>query len=255
MLRRLAALLPLVLLFTALSLTGQASADTDRAARAARGVTGDPPAVGSCHALTPKELAKAADPDPAVSCDDPHQSLTVKVVQFSSAPDWGNVERILKRIYAPCFRAVVARSGGSSKKLQMSAYSMAWFIPSRAQRANGAKWVRCDLYLAAGTKLLTLPANDEIALGALPLSDRFAKCRVGKRYGYAVTSCSRNHSFRATVAIKYPHSSYPGRRAATRFAVRKCRARIDSGFYYELVSRLSWRAGFRHAICLPTTSD
>jgi hypothetical protein len=252
MLRRPLTLLAAALLAATLSAPGAASADRAGSAAAA-GTTA--PAVGSCHALTGKELQKAADPDRAVSCDDPHTSLTVKVITFTTAPDWGNLARLAKRITTPCYRALIGRSGGNAKTLRMSAYSLAWFIPTSAQRDAGAKWVRCDLYLAGGSKLLPLPANDSIALGALPLSDRFAKCRAGKRGGYAVTSCSRGHAFRAKIAIKYPHSSYPGPRAANRFALRKCRARLDGAFYYEAVlSKQSWKAGFRHAICLPRTS-
>ena len=109
--------------------------------------------------------------------------------------------------------------------------------------------MRCDLALLGGDRLLTLP--HDLVLGGLPLPDSVALCRQGKRADYAYTACARPHQFRATISIKYPQTSYPGRRAAKQFALRKCRARAEAEFFYEWVtSRASWRHGYRHAVCL-----
>jgi hypothetical protein len=141
------------------------------------GVDVTPPAVGSCHELTLKE--GPSDPDPAVRCTERHTSVTTRIVRFRNAPDWGNIDRLLARIETPCNKGRLALFDGHAKPLQMSAYVEFFFIPTKAQRDAGAKWVRCDVALAGGRSLRALPTDRDPALGRLPLPDRLARCRAG----------------------------------------------------------------------------
>ena len=239
-------------LAAALSVLGLVPAPTSAAPEPARGTT--TPVVGDCHALTVDEGAKASDPDAPVDCTAPHTSVTVRVVQLTN-PDWSDVDKIGGQISAPCFRSWIEKLGGNTKKVRMSAYAMYWFVPTKAEREAGATWVRCDAVLLGGRKFIPLPSGSDITLGSLPLTNKFAKCRAGKRSGYQVLSCSRRHVYRAKIAIRYPDGAYPGKRAATRWALRKCSARLNTAFYYEpVLSKFAWnKLGYRHAICLPKT--
>lgn len=218
------------------------------------GVETTPPAVGSCHALTLEEALAASDPDPAVRCTERHTSVTTRIVRFRNAPNWGNTDRLLARIETPCSQSQLALFGGHAKPLQMSAYFGLFFIPTKAQRDAGAKWVRCDTALISGRSLRALPTDGDPELGRLPLPDRLARCRVGKAGGYAVTTCDRKHAFRATHAVKYPSRTYPGTRRMSRWTLRKCRAKLGgAAFYYEPAERAEWRAGMRFSVCLRKT--
>jgi hypothetical protein len=221
-------------------------------ASAQRGVV-TTPAVGDCHALTYAEGEKPTDPDPTVSCTDSHTSITVEVVQLTS-PDWSNMTKIGQQIAKPCTRGWIDALGGEPKKVKLSAYSYFWFIPTEAERDAGATWVRCDAALLGGTKLLPLPAGTNIHLGSLPLSDNVARCRTGKSTDYRVVACSKRHTYHATLALKYPGSTYPGKRASARWALQHCRARMNGAFYWESVpSKLAWKLGLRYAVCMPKT--
>jgi hypothetical protein len=210
------------------------------------------PVAGDCHALTYDESMKGSDPDPTVPCTDAHTSITVKVVQLTN-PDWSDMNEVGRQITAPCRKAWFEELGGV-KKASLSAYGLFWFVPTKAQRDAGASWVRCDAALYGSKSLLPLPSGTDISLGSLPLSDKLARCRAGKRADYRMLSCSKGHAFHATLALKYPGSSFPGERAAARWALRHCRAHISTAFYYEAVpSKASWKQGYRYAVCLPKT--
>ncbi|MDZ5619907.1 septum formation family protein [Nocardioides bizhenqiangii] len=234
------------------ALTPLTAVGTPSPARAGVDIT--PPEVGSCHAYTMAEGAGRSDRTPVVDCADPHTAITVEVVEFDQAPDWDDPDALDRALRTQCYPAYFEALGGNIKTIQRSAHILYVFIPTKAQREAGAAWLRCDATLQGGTRLMNLP--DNLVLGSLPLPDRVAKCRTGKRFDYAYTVCARPHQFRAAVSIRYPHDSYPGKRAAVRFALRKCRARAEAPFFYEAVfSRAAWTLGYRHAVCLWTNSD
>ena len=219
---------------------------------ASAGVDTTPPAVGSCHDLTLREGYRASDPDPAVACSARHTSHTFKVVEFEDPPPWRDEKVLQKIVRRQCVPAVRGALGGNAKAVQLSATSAPWwFMPTPAQRDAGAAWIRCDLVNLGGDRLMPLPADPTLSL---PLSDSRAKCRVGKRAHYLVTTCSRPHQYRATHAVKYPSARYPGDRRLQRWSVRKCGDKLGRSFgYYEWPGRLDWKLGFSYSICFKTT--
>lgn len=213
------------------------------------------PAVGECHAFTLEEGLKASDPDPAVPCTEAHTSYTFKVLQLTD-PDWDDRAALDRLTARRCVPAEIDQLGARMKSIRRSAFKLFWFRPTKAQRDAGASWIRCDLTLLGGRKLVKLPGEDDPKLGSLPLPDSVARCRTGKNLGYVVTVCSRNHSFRATLALKLRETKYPGNRAARAEALRKCRAHLETAFYYEYPpSPLDWKLGDHYAVCLPKTTS
>ena len=193
-----------VLLATAIPLTTLAAPSPARA-----GVDTDPPAVGSCHDLTYQEAYRASDPDPAVGCAGRHTTVTVASIELAEAPDdWEDPRTYPDSVWRTCNEQFEIALGDNKKLIRRSAHSYFWFSPTRVQREEGALWVRCDIALLGGDRLLPLP--QQLRLGGLPLPDGRAKCRQGKSADYAYTACSRPHQFRAKLSIKYPQSSFPG---------------------------------------------
>lgn len=214
---------------------------------ATAGVDTTPPAVGSCHDLTLEEGYGFSDPDPAVSCSGRHTSLTHKVIQFAEAPNWQDRDALSVVVTRRCNSSFIDALGGSTKAIQLSAFTGWWFAPTKAQRDAGATWVRCDLSISGGDRLMPLP--EDVTLD-LPLPDSQAKCRKGKAADYLLTVCGRAHQFRATHAVKYPSNTYPGTRRLVRWTYRKCSDKLGRSLgLYERPSRLEWKLGFGHSLC------
>lgn len=228
---------------------------TSAADETARGVDIDPPAVGSCHATTLDEGMAKSDPDAPVPCTDKHTMLTFKVIDLGSSPDWSDMDALGRIVSNRCWPAWIDALGGNPKVIDRSVYTYFWFIPTKAQREAGATWANCDAALWGGRDLAPLPGKGDITLGGLPLPAKVAKCRTGKPHDYVFTVCSRPHAFKATLSVKYPHKTYPGRRVAARWAQRACEKRVSGAYFYEAVhSKVVWKSGFRHAVCLTETN-
>jgi hypothetical protein len=213
-----------------------------------------PPEVGSCHALTLADEDAASDPDPAVDCAGQHTSVTVAVLEFAEPPNWSDFDALGRVALRRCYPRHVEALGGSMKVVRRSAHISYYFIPTRAQRDAGAAWMRCDVVLYGGDRLMPLP--DELALGDLPLPDARARCLKGRAADYALTVCTRAHQYRARYSVRFPYDAWPGVRTIRRHALRQCDRRVDGQFLYEYPpSRLWWHLGYRHAICLPKTTN
>ncbi|MEZ0579903.1 septum formation family protein [Nocardioides sp. MH1] len=210
-----------------------------------------PPTVGSCHALSWKQYMARTEAAPAVDCSARHTSLTVRVTQLETAPtSWDDV---YADEYVPCLKDAVQATGGSAAKYQMTAYGVTFYRPTAAQIDAGAAWLRCDIVLIGGDEALAPVPQDTVIGGARPSAD-VRKCREGKRADYRLTVCTRPHKYVAYTTARMRNRSYPGEKAAKRFAARRCNDLIGGGgvFLYEWVtSRYSWRAGLRNAVCLP----
>jgi len=241
-----------VLLAALTSLT----AVTAPSATAGPGADITPPEVGSCHNLTYDEYLASSEPDPAVECSARHTSFTVRVKQFDAPPDWSKWSEIVRSEYVPCLKDLLAITGGSSARLQMTSYGLTFYRPTKAQRDAGATWVRCDAVLRGGIESLA-PVPENVLLDGTPPASGIRKCRLGKAKDYAVTVCTRTHQYIATVTVRMRGDNYPGEEAAQRFAHRKCIDKLGNRdpFVYEWVpNRYYWRAGLRNAVCLSKTS-
>jgi hypothetical protein len=134
----------------------------------------------------------------------------------------------------------------------MSAYQWMWFIPTRAQRAHGARWSRCDLALLGGTRLLRLPTDSAPALDSAPLPDSVARC-LTPRTLYN-TTCARDHTFRATAAFRMPGTGYPTPNQYASAAAKRCPA-LTGGLdgRYTNRGRDAWRFGDHTVVCFTKT--
>ncbi|HUQ00791.1 MAG TPA: septum formation family protein [Aeromicrobium sp.] len=176
------------------------------------------PKVGECHDLSLKAIAAASDTKKPVPCTAKHTTQTVAVVTAPPEAGKGSQDARGFAVGAACgdgFKKVV---GGDSKTRAKSLYSLAWFMPTKAQRARGAKWMRCDVTLSDERHAYPLS-------GKVPLLDDGAKkgeIRCGRlRPGsgtWEFVPCTTRHQFKPDKLIEAePGTTWKqARKAATK---------------------------------------
>jgi hypothetical protein len=211
------------------------------------------PAVGECRALTLDELNRSSNNEAPIDCSEPHSSRVIATGRLPRDVGWGasiqQLERIATGICDPAWKAAL---GSSYRSRAMTAYSWGWFIPTRAQRERGARWIRCDLILYGGARLVPLPTDDEPALGTQPHPDRIAACLARQTFVY--TTCARRHAWRATGTFVIHQEAYPTDRQFRRAALRRCPSLVTTDAFawrYRGVHR--WRLGDHVVGCYSRT--
>ena len=144
----------LALVGTALTRGGQAAL-TPRSTLASAS-----PAVGTCYRMSTKELGQASYGEAAVDCLAKHTSQVIGVTYLPGGLSWrkASIARLAKVALKDCYPTITAALGGTVELRAQSAYRLAYFVPSKAQRKAGARWIRCDLILGVGP-LAALPPS------------------------------------------------------------------------------------------------
>jgi hypothetical protein len=212
------------------------------------------PKGGSCHDLTLRQANARSAPLKAslVDCDERHTYITLVVKQLSGPVDW-NAPDIWRGVFGPCARKAQRVLGNNDKARAMSAYQLFSFIPTKKERARGAKWKVCGLGLFGGRTLQPLP--EKLDLGRLPLDDSVARCYAGPNDALRITVCAKRHTWRATGGFRVTGKTYPGERKLTRLALQRCPKLTSSRTYrYELPFNADqWRVGYRTIVCFTKT--
>jgi hypothetical protein len=211
------------------------------------------PAPGSCHEITLKHFYAKSAPSKSVNCSGRHTSRTLVSKRLRGKVNW-KAPDVFRPIWGTCLRKMLRVLGGNDKARSMSAYSASFYIPTLRERARGAKWLRCDISLLGGRTLQPLP--QKLALGRLPLKDKFLQCARGPLSNLRQTVCSKTHSIRATGAFKVFSKTYPGPERFARLAARRCPklTTTRSWLYRSPPSADMWRVGYRTIVCFSKTS-
>jgi hypothetical protein len=210
------------------------------------------PRVGECRALTFDEFMRASNDEASIKCSQAHTSRVIATGQLPQGVSWGAPLRRLNRIAVgicdPAWKKTLGRTYSSRA---MTAYTWGWFIPTKAQRSHGARWIRCDLILVAGKRLDRLPTDAEPALGAQPHPNRVAACLTRTSY----TTCVHRHIYRATGTFVIRQKTLPTDRQIRRAAQRRCPSRVSSrAFAWDAhASADRWRLGDHVVICFSRT--
>ncbi len=205
------------------------------------------PDVGECHDYGLRGLNSESESRKPVSCDEPHTALTVAVVRVPK-PVLADPERVLATVGTRCYKKMFDVLGVSTKVRAQTAYSLAYFLPTKAERAKGARWVRCDLYLAGGRKLMNLPDP----LVDRPLDDSVTRCLQIRRGTALTTVCSRSHDYRVAGVVKL-RGAYPGPERFKSLAGKRCPRLAGPKGYYTFPSRVAWSAGDKRLTCYRKT--
>lgn len=201
------------------------------------------PQVGECHNLTLKGIAGASDTSKPVACSEPHTARTVAVVPEPAGANRGTEDDRAEAVGRACGPAFVKELGGTARGRAKTMYSLAWFGPTKAQRAKGAHWLRCDVTLTDPRHAYRI--KNAAPLLAKPPADRELRCgRVGsrKKLSWEYVPCSADHQFEPKKFIEAPPDvAY---KAAEAGAKKAC----QHGIYTWTPSEL-WGTGDRFYIC------
>ncbi len=105
------------------------------------------PKVGECHNLTFKDIAAPSDTKKPVDCSDKHTTRTIAVVTAPAAATRGSNIAQAYAVGKACGPALSKTLGADAETRAKTLYSLAWFMPTKAQKAKGANWMRCDVTL------------------------------------------------------------------------------------------------------------
>jgi len=205
------------------------------------------PKVGECRNIDLTAASQASDDTAPTDCANAH---TLRVIAVGHLPDgvaWSQDASVEKTAIRACQPAWNQALGRTLPVRDMSAYTYFWFEPTKAQRSHGARWIRCDLGLQGGSKILALPTDKTPALDQPPLRTKVARCLTSRTF--ATTSCARTHAWRATGTFVMTSDTFPGAKAIRAAAVRKCPSRVSTDSYrwtYKL--RLLWNVGKDHVV-------
>jgi hypothetical protein len=239
------------LAMTALVVAGPANATADRSdgLPAPRGDV-DSPVVGECHLYKYAEVNHASEKSKAIPCDQKHTAQVIAVVKVPRRIPFVDDLAVFDATGPKCYHALAKTLGGNLSFRALSAYNFAFFVPTKAEQAEGARWVRCDLILEGGRRLMPLPTP---FLSKRPLSDDVARCLLRAGPALLPTVCARRHDYRAAGIVKLK-GTYKTPRAFLSIAAKRCPAIAGKGWVVTYPNDIAWRAGNREITCSRATS-
>lgn len=219
---------------------------------------GDPhyhqPTAGECHDYTYDQMLKSSETSAPVDCAT--VSHTAKITKVTMLPDgvsYSDTAKLGNLVANRCQPAWEALLGRTDLKRALTAYSQAAFIPTKAERSQGARWLRCDVILWRGVGLAPLP-YDTAPLVSKPLTDSIRRCLKAKTF--YVTTCSSGHAFRATGDFRAPKGPYPTEKRFARIAQNRCPSLVSSQTWrYTWPSKAAWKQGYRVMVCYSKTTN
>ncbi len=222
------------------------------------------PVVGSCHRLGFAQVAQPVDATPAVPCQGPHTSQTVKVGLLSTLTGGQDASvdsaEVRDKVTQACPARLLGYAGGDRVTRQLSRLEVVSFTPSAAQAKAGASWFRCDLVgLAASNQLIALPRQLKGALAASDALDRFGTCgtKAPGKPGFERVVCRRRHAWRAVGTIPIDrsarylgaHATAQGDSACKDVAAARAHGALKYTWSFEWPTRDQWQAGQRYGYC------
>ena len=192
-LRPVAATLGAVALVSGLAFTSATAATP-------RGQVADPmagaPAKGDCYAMTLKQASGDHEVGDPVGCARRHTSQIVGVLQLPARVTWdSSQDTILAAIGRGCENALTDAIGSNQKVRYRTQYGAFMFIPTDAEKDQGARWFSCHAAVTENDALGSLPKR--LPKLRLPLPDSVAKCVTGLKQ-YVFTTCADRHNWRST---------------------------------------------------------
>lgn len=232
--------------------TATSAAPTTLAPSAVAGV----PKVGQCYRYTVKQSGASASPTAPVACSAPHTAWTYFVGAFT-----GRAARIAsptslqldRPAMAACYAKRVAVFGSA---VHLTRIRFAWFVPTPAQWAKGARFFRCDAVAEVGASSYELlPQRLPSVLASSAGRERLRAC-ARTATGVRVP-CTLSHDARAVAWLTLAPSSapYPGPAAIEPLVRSRCTAALaalpgaPALAWYSWPMAASWSAGHHVATC------
>ncbi|MGH1562490.1 septum formation family protein [Mumia sp. DW29H23] len=172
--------------------------------------------------------------------------------------------RILSSARAICEKGAIAYLGSDASTYKRSQFGFVVGVPSAAQTAAGARWMRCDLVLpATAARLATIPAKSKGALKGAA-SARYMQCVRGDiRLATGTVPCTTKHQWRGVASVKLgaAKAKYAGAKKVQATMRDRCPAPVrryldtTGSFDYGYISpsRTAWQRGERYGVCFAKT--
>lgn len=212
------------------------------------------PQVGDCHDYGMKIAAKEHETSAPVNCNQDHTARVIEVRDLPDGKSWSDYDLVaLARMSSRyCYPKLWEALGRTDKVRDMSAYSFYWFTPTKAQRQDGARWIRCDIALNGGRHLLNLPTDAQPALPSGKLPKTVARCLTANTP--YTTTCSHRHAYKAVGAFRMKVDHYPSQRKLQKIAVRSCGRFVHTrAWYWTTRGRSGFAQGDHVMVCYDKT--
>jgi hypothetical protein len=215
------------------------------------------PQAGQCYDTPDAVLADAHDPTPPVACSEPHTLETYAVLEADGP--------LNRRTLAALDRRCVQRIHGflGDDNFMQTAVSVYYFTPTRAQQADGARWVRCDAGVVtdtavSGARRVTGSLRDAFEGGVPTAYRRCLNSAPDPATPQPLVPCGLPHvaeQMPTGIDLGGPADPYVGQRrlvarAQPRCAVIVSQALPDAARSLVVVpTALMWRSGITTAQC------
>jgi hypothetical protein len=159
--------------------------------------------------------------------------------------------RQIKRLgLTQCTPAFDKALGQSNLTRDRTMYGTFFFEPTKAQRADGANWIRCDLALFHGKTLASLPTDREPALvSPTRVPKNVKRCAAGPDTKLHYVVCTASHRYASMGAFNVAKAKFPGKTALYRAARRHCGAFTGHRRWFaSWEPRLVWNVTHDHAV-------
>jgi hypothetical protein len=209
------------------------------------------PAIGACSTMTATQASARADHSARVPCSQAHTARVAGVVRLPARVSYSSGISTLYRVIADrCRPKLNTMLGRADRARDSSAYDLVWFLPSKAQRRHGARWLSCSVVLRQASTLAKLPTNRTPMLPSGRLRDGIRRCMLADISRIVTTRCSAGHGWRATGSFVVARNHYPGATALNRKARAKCAGRVAAGKPYRWTysSKIDWQVSGDHAV-------
>jgi len=203
------------------------------------------PKVGDCHKLSLKDIAAESDTKKPVDCSDKHTTRTVAVVTAPAAAMRGSNDTQAYAVGKACGSALAEVLGADATTRAKTLYSLAWFMPTKAQKAKGASWMRCDVTLTDQRHAYALKAKTPFLDDDPEDSERVCgRINPDEEDVWEIVPCAVKHQFVPRKYIPAPAST--SFKEAGAEAKKACKT---YGPLYTWSHAEKWGSGERFYIC------
>lgn len=184
------------------------------------------PAVGGCYNLSLKEAYQPSTSKATVDCAKKHTLLVGAVDEIPASVDWKDDEALWKHAQRICNPFWNKQMTTSYVTRYYTLLQPIWLMPTKAQQADGARWISCMAGVSTGTAFVPTTTATLPKASKKP-ADAIARCADKK---YRTVPCSKQHSWRASFVFtaKAKGNDKAVHAAIERAAVRRCPSKVAS---------------------------
>ena len=203
------------------------------------------PKVGECHKLSLKDIAAETETKKPVDCSGKHTTRTIAVVTAPAAAMRGSNNAQAYAVGKACGPALNKVLGADAETRARTLYSLAWFMPTKEQKAKGAKWMRCDVTLTDQRHAYALKAKTPFLDDDPDDKERVCgRINPDNADDWELVPCSVKHQF---VPRKYvPAGKGASFKEAAAEAEKACKTH---GPLFTWSHAEKWGSGERYYIC------